>query len=138
MNKPDNQLLMQLSLNPLLTTINESVTGYGVNYTARRTGVVLGGTYYPDKVAINASGTQIQTGYRVDLSDAIDVFKIGDTINIGNTNYAVKRIVYPDIDKTTGKVVSFQNIETSPVEVYPSTKRSYRFDISININDLPT
>jgi len=138
MNKPDNQTLLISDVDPANTSVQLSSNGYNIHYTGRRTGVSLGGTYYANKISVSADGYQIQTGFRVDTSDVINVVNVGDIIKIGPTNYRVQRLVFPSIDKTTGKIVSFQNIASSPIEVYPQTVRSYKFDISINISDLPS
>ena len=75
-------------------------------------------------------------GYRLDVADKRDIVAVNDEVTIGSTVYKVRELVTPEIAPDSGKIVSPQNISDSPIDVFPSTKRTYRFDISININDV--
>jgi hypothetical protein len=83
-------------------------------------------------VSTNLEGT----GYRVDVADKRDIVAVNDEVTIASTVYKVRELVTPEIAPDSGKIVSPQNISDSPIDVFPSTKRTYRFDISININDV--
>lgn len=79
-------------------------------------------------------------GYRIDVADARNIFQIGDiiTVTVGGTPtvLSVKEIVTPEFTADSGKILSPQIITNDPIEVNPPTKRTYRFDISININEI--
>ena len=75
-------------------------------------------------------------GYRIDVNDERDIFTLGDQVTINSKKYTVQEIVTPPFTPNSGKMVATQNITDNPIEVFPSTKRTYRFDISININEV--
>lgn len=75
-------------------------------------------------------------GYRIDVNDERDIFTLGDEVTINSKKYTVQEIVTPPFTPNSGKIVATQNITDNPIEVFPSTKRTYRFDISININEV--
>jgi hypothetical protein len=75
-------------------------------------------------------------GYRIDIADKRDILAVNDKVKIGSTVYGVKEVVTPEFSPDTGKILSPQLISDNPIEVFPATKRTYRFDISININDV--
>lgn len=87
------------------------------------------------KIRIKGTTTQ-GYGYRIDTTDKRDIFTIGDIVEINSVKYSVKEIVTPAFTADSGKILSPQLISDNPIDVFPSTKRVYRFDISININEI--
>jgi hypothetical protein len=114
-------------------TTGKSVTkpalnSYNIFYTSLNTNL-------NDRVRLVSTNLE-GSGYRVDIADKRDIVAVNDEITIANTVYKVRELVTPEIAPDSGKIVSPQNISDSPIDVFPSTKRTYRFDISININDV--
>ena len=87
------------------------------------------------KVRLISSTTE-GPGYRIDIADKRDIVAVGDEVKVGSTAYKVRELVTPPFTPDTGKILSPQIISDNPIEVFPSTKRTYRFDISININEV--
>jgi hypothetical protein len=138
----DNQTLTSLDVS-LSTVANlfaktTKLNSYNINATAISTGINEGGTIYSNYVRI--SSTTKQKGYRVDLSDAKGVIAINDTIDISGVEYptyAVKKLITPEIQKTSGKYLSFTDISSTPITPGGSNApRNYLIDISINISDI--
>jgi hypothetical protein len=122
-----------LSISQYQATTGTSVTkpalnSYNIFYTSLNT--------KPNgKVRLVSTATE-GPGYRVDVADKRDIVAVNDEVTIASTVYKVRELVTPEIAPDSGKIVSPQNINDSPIDVFPSTKRTYRFDISININDI--
>lgn len=142
MNKVNNQELTTVDLNPAIVNeikIPNSPFGpYRIHTTSLSTGIKIGNTVRKDYIQYNA--TTIQKGYRLDLADAKNALNVGDVVSIPlseYTNYQINKVVTPEIDKTTGKYASFQDISDTPIELKNAqATRAYQFDISINISDI--
>ena len=88
------------------------------------------------RIQVKSDGT-VQQGYRVDVADVKNVYKVGDDILIGGLSYTVKEVVNPVIDVNSGKFVSPILLgDQSTIDVFPATKRSYRIDVTINKGDV--
>lgn len=88
------------------------------------------------KIQVKSDGA-IQEGYRVDVADVKNVYRVGDDILIGGLSYTVKEVVNPVIDVNSGKFVSPVLLgDESALEVFPATQRSYRIDVTINKGDI--
>jgi len=80
-------------------------------------------------------GVYKRAGYFIEISDDIDLVKVGDTVKIGSTDYEVLDVTKPQINVNTGNLLSFQDISSDPITVDPETPRTYTFFISINISE---
>jgi len=116
-------------------TLRRASDNYEIYYTSLNTGIGSGGLL-PVSVWINEEKTQYKQGFRIDISDVRTVLNVGDTLTIDGVEYTVQRKFTPNIDPVNAKYVAFKNIADTPLETSPDTFRIYRFDISININEL--
>lgn len=115
--------------------LRRATDSYELYYTSLNTGIGSGGIL-PISVWINEEKTQYKEGFRIDLSDVRNALNVGDKLTIDGTEYTVQRKFTPTIDPVNTKYVAFKNIADTPLDASPDTFRIYRFDISININEL--
>lgn len=138
----DNQVLTSLDVS--LSTVKNifgstsKLQSYNLNTTAISTGISDPGGIFDGYIRI--SSTTKQKGYRVDLSETRGVIALNDTIAISGAEYPtykVKKLITPEIEKTSGKYLSFTDISSTPITPGGSNApRNYLIDISINISDI--
>jgi hypothetical protein len=131
-DKQNDLILMYESL------VISSQSGGEIPYYSRsryETSWVSMNTKYNGKIKLINTNLE-GPGYRIDVNDERDIFSVGDIVSINDKQYKIAEIVTPEFTPKTGKILSPQNISDTPIEVFPSTKRTYRFDISININEI--
>lgn len=138
----DNQTLTAVDVS--LSTVKNifartsKLQSYNMNTTAISTGINEGGTIFANYVRI--SPTTKQKGFRIDLSETRGVVAINDNIDISGVEYPtykVQKLITPEIEKTSGKYLSFTDISSTPITPGGSNApRNYLIDISINISDI--
>jgi hypothetical protein len=138
----NNQLLEDIYTGEITSNVRGTRSGLS-NYTifasALSTGIRVSPSIKYDGY-VKISSTTRQEGYRIDIADAKTALQVGQLVTITGsprTNYSVNSLVTPELDKTTGKIVSFTDISDTPISVDSTNAvRNYQINISINISDI--